>query len=78
MDVPEEKYRKIINDFRPIFANLLNENPINSFNRQPDPNTRNLKYIVTKAILSDNYPYYNPIFQEVLEEIKTSMGEGGS
>lgn len=34
---------------------------------------RNLKYISNKALVSANYPYYNPIYEEALEEIKTSL-----
>lgn len=29
--------------------------------------------MATKAVLSDNYPYYNPIFQEQLEDIKNGL-----
>ena len=63
MDVQEERYRKVMNDFRPILNNLICENPINPERRQQLPQIRNLKYITTKAILSDNYPFYSPIYE---------------
>jgi hypothetical protein len=66
MDVQEEKYRKVMGDFRPLFSNLISENPINPFKKQPATHTRNLKYIASKALLSDNYPYHNPLFPEAL------------
>ena len=69
----EEKYRKTIGEFRSPLLSLMEENPI-QLRRQLEP-VRNLKYIVSKAQLSDNYPYYNPVFQEYLEEIKNGLGD---
>lgn len=60
MDVQEDKYRKSIAEFKSIFSNILTENPI--LRKQAFTPTRNLKYIANKALLSDNYPYHNPIF----------------
>lgn len=70
MDVQEEKYRKVMGEYRPFFSNLICENPISPGKRQPPSHTRNLKYIATKSLLADHYPYHHPIYPEYLEEIK--------
>ena len=46
MDVAEEKYKKIINTYRPLMANVITEYPIPL--EAELPLTRNLKYIVEK------------------------------
>lgn len=73
MDVQEEKYRKIMAEFRPVFNNILAENPI--LRKQILSPVRNLKYIATKALLSDNYPYHNPLYEEAIEDIKNGLND---
>lgn len=73
MDVPEEKYRKIINDFKGIFANILTESPVGQ--RRALPSVRNLKYIACKAELGDNLPYHHPLLEEMLEEVRVGLSE---
>lgn len=63
MDVQEEKYRKVMNEYRHTFNNILSESPISFPSKQNSSNDRNLKYITMKAALSDNYPFYNSIYQ---------------
>ena len=65
----------MMNEFRPLFSNLISENPVNPFQKQPGQHTRNLKYISSKALLADNYPYHNSLFPEAVEEIKNTLHE---
>jgi hypothetical protein len=75
MDIGEEKYKKVINEYRSSYANIINEYPINGKDVAEGYRYRNLKYITNKAVLSSNYPYYHPIYEEALEEIKSNLTE---
>jgi hypothetical protein len=66
MDIQEERYRKIVNEYRYPFTNLISEYPIHS-SREEGKGSRNLKYIVNKAVLASNFPYYNPTYEATLE-----------
>lgn len=44
MDIPEERYRKIISTFKPLLSNVIFEYPIPL--ELELPVTRNLKYII--------------------------------
>lgn len=46
MDIPEERYRKILSQFRPLISNVIAEYPIPLEIELPAQ--RNLKYIVEK------------------------------
>jgi hypothetical protein len=63
MDIPEEKYKKVVSEYRSSFSNIINEYPINSRDFANSARFRNLKYITGKAILSSNYPYYHPVYE---------------
>lgn len=67
MDIGEEKYRKVVGEYRSPFNNIISEYPINSRDFAGSSRFRNLKYITSKAVLSSNYPYYHPIYEEALE-----------
>lgn len=73
MDVQEERYRKVINEYRLPFSNLISEYPIAAREAAESSRHRNLRYILNKAVLSSNYPYHNPIYQDTLEEIKANL-----
>lgn len=77
MDVSEDKYRKVISEFRGCFSNILNEYPITSRNERGGK-WRNLDYMVGRAVLGGNYPYYNPLYEETLEEIKSGISENNN
>jgi hypothetical protein len=52
-----------MSEFRGIFSNIIGESPL-GFSRglSDSSRPRNLKYISNKALVSANYPYYNPIY----------------
>lgn len=65
-----------MSEFRGIFSNIIGESPLGFSRGLSDPSRpRNLKYISNKALVSANYPYYNPIYEEALEEIKASLAD---
>ncbi len=59
-------------EYRSQYGNIINEYPID---RADTSRLRNLRYIATKAVLSSNYPYYQPIYEEVSEEIKNGLSD---
>jgi hypothetical protein len=73
MDIAEERYRKVVGEFRPSFTNIITEAPIGSRDFAHSTRHRNLKYITGKAVLSANYPYYHPLYEEALEEIRSTL-----
>lgn len=44
MDIPEERYRKLVSTFKPLLSNVISEYPIPLDIELPS--TRNLKYII--------------------------------
>lgn len=63
----------MISEYRSAYCNIINEYPIGSKDVAESSRFRNLKYIASKAIISSNYPYYKPIYEEASEEIKNGL-----
>jgi hypothetical protein len=75
MDIGEDRYKKVVGEFRASFNNIINEAPIGSRDFAQSSRYRNLKYITGKAVLSANYPYYHPLYEEALEEIRNTLSD---
>lgn len=57
-------------EYRGQYSNIISEYPIDLGETS---RVRNLRYIASKAILSSNYPYYKPIYDDISEEIRNSL-----
>ena len=63
-----------MNEYRLSYNNIINEYPINN-QLQQSSHYRNLKYLLHKELLSANYPYYNQIYEEAVEDIKITLND---
>ena len=71
MDVPEERYKKIINTYRPLLSNVISEYPIPL--EAELPLTRNFKYLVEKEKYSNNLP--SQFYDDAPDEIKILLND---